>query len=121
MIETHKITVTVAGLAGSAAGSAKSRSVVSGRVLAIHLDYTSQPATTDVTIATNGTNAPALTMLTRTNSGTDGWFYPRVLLDDTAGADLTAVYDAIPVDDHLAVTVAQGDPGSVDVYVLVER
>lgn len=122
MIRTHKITVPVAGAAGSGAGDEISSSPVNGRVLAIHLDYTTQPATCDVTVSTKGTGAaPSQTLLSKANANTDAWFYPRKLLDDTAGAALTAIYDALAVDDHIRVVVAQGDPGSVVVTLLVEQ
>jgi hypothetical protein len=74
-----------------------------------------------VVIATK--TAPIRTVLTLTNANTDGWFYPRVLLADTAGAALTAVYDTMPVNDHITVTVAQGDAitNGVVVTILVDE
>lgn len=117
MIETFTISVTVAGSAGSATGSGRSMAPANGKVVAVHLDYTTQPATTDVTVASEG---PAQTLLTITNANTDAWFYPRQLMDGTNGADLTGVYDALPVAGYLTVAVAQGDPGSVVATILVE-
>ncbi len=116
MIRKETVTVTVAGTAGSAAGSGKTARPVEGRVLAVHLDYTSQPATTDVTLATQ--NAPALTVLTVSNANADAWFFPRQLMDGTNGADLTGIYEPLAVSDHLVVNVAQGDPGSVVATIL---
>lgn len=117
MIHSYKISVTTTGSAGAATGSGSSTRPVNGRLLAVYIDYTSQPATADVTITSTD---PTQTLLTRSNSGTDGWFYPRVLLQDTAAANLTAVYDAPPIDAYVSVSVAQGDAGSVDVTLLVE-
>lgn len=117
MIHSYKISVTVAGSAGSATGTGTSTRPVNGRLLAVYIGYTSQPATADVTITST---APTQSLLTRSNSGTDGWFYPRALLQDTAAANLTAVYDAMPIDAYVSVSVAQGDAGSVDVTLLVE-
>ncbi len=111
MIRKETVTVTVAGSAGSGSGSGKTARPVSGRVLAIYVGYTTQPATTDVTIATQDT--PTIAPLTLTNANTSGWFYPRQLMDGLTGADLTGIYEPIPVADHLVVTVAQGDPGAV--------
>lgn len=111
MIRKETVTVTVAGSAGSATGSGKTARAISGRLLAVYLDYTSQPATTDVTVATQ--EAPTLTALTVSNANTDAWFFPRQLMDGTTGVDLTGVYEALPIADHLVVSVAQGDPGSV--------
>lgn len=116
MIRKETVTVTVAGTAGSATGSAKSTRAVEGRVLAVHLDYTTQPGTADVTVATQ--SAPALTILTVNNAATDGWFFPRQLMDGTDGADLTGVYEPLLVSDHLLVSVAGGDPGSVAATIM---
>lgn len=116
MIRKETVTVTVEGGAGSATGSGKTARPVSGRVLAVHFDYTSQPATTDTTLASQ--SAPTLTILTVSNANTDAWFFPRQLMDGTNGADLTGIYEALPVNDHLVVTVAQGDPGSVIATIL---
>jgi hypothetical protein len=122
---TQHITVTVAGTAGSGAGTADGSRPLSGEVAAVYVKYTTQPATTDVTIATKGANAPAQNVLVLTNANTPGWFYPQVQIHSTAGAALT--YDGtrpateeIPVDDYITVTVAQGDPGSVDVWLVIE-
>jgi hypothetical protein len=117
MIHSYKISVATAGAAGSAVGSGTSTRPVNGRLLAVYIDYTSQPATTDVTITST---LPTQTLLTVTDANTDAWFYPRVLLDSTVGADLTAIYDAFPVDGYVSVAVAGGDAGSVDVTLLVE-
>lgn len=115
MIRSQEIEVTVAGSAGSATGSAKGQGPISGLLKAIYVDYTSQPATCDVTITSDGQ-----ALLTLTNANTDGWFYPRTQIDDTAGSAISAQYDAIPVDDYINVAVAQGDAGSVTVTVLIE-
>jgi len=120
MIDVVRLVVDVAGSAGSATGSKSSSSNVNGRVLAVHIDYTSQPATTDVTLTSS---SPSQTILTRTNQNADGWFYPRQLMDGTDGADLTGIYEALPVAGTLTASVAQGDPvtGGVVVTVYVER
>lgn len=118
MIETVKISVPVAGSSGSAVGVAKTRQPLNGRLLAVHVDYVSQPNTADVSI-TAGT--PSQSLLTVTNANTDGWFYPRRLMDGVDGAALTAIYDTLPIDDYVSVAVAQGNAGSVEVTLLIER
>lgn len=122
---THKITVTVSGSAGSATGSSQTRLPVNGKIAAVYVDYTSQPATTDLTLKTAGNNSPAQTILSLTNANTDGWFYPRAALHKNDGTALSydgtnPVTDEFPVDDYLTVTVTQGNAGSVDVWVLVK-
>jgi len=119
-IDVIRLVVDVAGSAGSATGSATSPDGVNGRILAIHTDYTSQPATTDVTITTS---SPAQTVLTLTDNNTDALDYPRRLVQGATGADLSAVYDAFVVAGKITATVAQGDPvtAGVVVTVYVER
>lgn len=112
------VTVTTTGSDGSATGTGATGHV-RGNILAIHLDYSAgQAATTDVTIAT--TTAPVRTVLVRTSSATDGWFYPRVQVQDTAAANIAGEYTPIPVDDSLTVTIAEADNAeTVIVTVLV--
>ncbi len=112
-IELHKISVTTAGVAGSALGSAI-KAVPRGKVKAIYIDYHgSAPATSDVTIkslADSTGNPPDVTILTRSNSATDGWFYPKVQKHDNAGAAITGDYDDPVVHGGvLSVAVAQAD------------
>lgn len=119
MIRVHTILVPVLGSAGSATGSAKSRDTIMGCIKSVYIDYTSQPGTADVTIATTGSNYPARTLITRTNSGTDGWFDPRIQATDTS-ATAIAWYDEIYLSDQVTASVAQGDAGAVTVYLIVE-
>lgn len=124
MIRTYQATVTTAGSNGSASGNAQTTHIASGRIVAVHLDYTNQPSTTDVTITTP--NAPVATILTVNNNNTDGWYYPRVQVQGTTGTGLTyngtqTVNESIPVDDYIKVAVAQGDDaGTVVATFLVE-
>ena len=114
----EQVTVTVAGANGSATGSGKTRPIT-GLLLAVHVDYTTQPATADVTIATAGSTAPALTLLTLTDKNTDGWFFPRQAIHNTAGAAQTQ-YDIAPVADAVTVSVAEGNAGAVTVTLVYE-
>jgi len=116
-IEPIRLSVTTTGTAGAAAGSAATTRPIFGRVRAVYIDYISQPATTDVTITSTGPSQPILTL---TNVNTDGWYYPRRVIDTTAGAAAAGVYDAVAIAGPLSVSVAQGDAGSVDVTILVE-
>lgn len=120
MIRSYRTTITTTGSAGTSTGTATTPAPLCGRILAINLDYSaSQANTTDVTV-TSAT--PAITILTRSNSATDGTFYPRVLLHDTSAAALTAVYDTIPVDGYITVAAAQGNNGeTVAVTILYDE
>lgn len=122
MIRTHKIPTITGNTSGT------TNRPVNGRVLAVYLDYNITPnVATDVTIATSGFAAPANTILTVTDSVTDGWFYPRHEIDDEAGAAVLyaatfGVHEAVPVDDYIKATVAQGDNDqTLDVWILVEQ
>lgn len=117
MIRQEQIAVTVAGANGSATGSTTTTYPLNGRVLAVYVDYTSQPATADVTVSAGSPSQPILTV---TNANTDAWFYPRVQIGTTAGAAISAQYDAAPVDGYVTVSVAQGNAGSVVVTILLE-
>ena len=120
MIHSQKISVTVAGAAGSAAGSATSARPLCGELLAVYIDHTSGAATADVTIAT--THAPVKTLLTVTDSATDAWYYPRYIIHSEAAAALTGTSGGDrathPIDGYVTVTVAQSDAGSVDVWIV---
>ena len=114
-IRTEIVSVTPAGVAGSAAGSATTEKL-SGWLLDIYLDYEYQPVTTDVTIAyaetadNKGNAIPSLgTILAVGNANTDGLFAPRQDEVDDAGTGLTTK-GYFPLNSPLTVSVAQGDP-----------
>lgn len=123
MIRTEKVSVTVAGADGSAAGTANSAGIVNGKLVAVYIDFITQPATADTTLAT--VNAPAKTLLTVTDSATDGWYYPRYIIHSEAAAALTGTSGGDrsmhPINDYVKVTVAQGNAGTVDVWFLYEQ
>lgn len=124
MIRRVQVTVPTTGSNGSAIGSAATQPIV-GEILAVHLDYTSEPNTTDVTVATVA--APTQTILTVANSNADGWKYPRVAVHDTAGAAATydgtnEIYEPQAVADQVIVSVAQGDnAGTVVATIIYEE
>ena len=106
MVEREQISVTTTGGDGAAVGNGVSLNVISGRVLAIHLDYhASAPATTDVTVTE--LDAPTQTILSEANVNTDGWYYPRQRSHDNAGDDQPVeVVEPFVMNDHLKVAVA---------------
>lgn len=124
MIDTEVIEVTTSGSDGSATGSATSVAV-NGELLAVHIAPSAgQAATVDVTVKTV---APELTLLTASNVSAAGWYYPRVQVQDGAGAGVTydgtnEVYAPMPIDDGVTVSAAQGDDGeTVTVTLKVRR
>lgn len=114
---------------GSATANADTGVIISGRVIAVGVVYLDSPpaGTTDVVVATKGTNGPAQTLLSLANAATDGWWYPRVGAHSTAGAAMlyaaggTAVGEPLAVHDLVNVSIAQANAGdSVDVWLLME-
>lgn len=118
-IKYERLEITVTGANGAATGTTKSRPIM-GRLLGVHIDYTSQPITADVTVATAGAGVPALTLLAVANNATDGWYFPRVAIHTTAGAAQT-IYDPAPVSDAIVASVAEGNAGSVVVTLVFEE
>lgn len=106
-------------------GTVTSTRPLNGYLVAVYIAYSVTPnAATDVTVQT--ANTPTKTMLTVTNNATDGWYYPREVADDPAGANVTydgtnEIYIMMPIDDYVSFTVAQGDSDQVtSVWVLLE-
>lgn len=97
-------TCTLAGVTGSAAGTATTTHPIAAEVLAVYVNYTGGTATEDVVVQTQNTGQ---TILTLSNNQTDGWYY---------------VTDApIPVVDYVQTVVAQGGTAgnTVDVSLVV--
>ena len=113
-----------AGSAGSATANADSDIRIIGRLVGIYVQYLDSPpaGTTDVTIKTVGSSPapPTYNLLVLTNAATDGWFYPQVQIDDTAGAPIAAEYTPQLVHDYINVAIAQANAAdSVNVWLLI--
>jgi hypothetical protein len=117
------------GADGSATANADTNNVVSGRIVAVGLSYLETPpaGTTDVVVATKGTNGPAQTILAISNAATDGWFYPRVGTTSTSGAAMlyaaggTAVGEPPAINDVVNVKIDGANAGDgVNVWLLME-
>lgn len=117
-VDTHELTVAVAGEDGSAVGSGLTQRPVNGFIEAIKVTYTDQPGTCDVTITERASGQAILTL---TDANTSGWFYPRAQIDTPAGAAIADQYGKIAVDDHVNVAVEDGDAGSVAIVIKVSR
>jgi hypothetical protein len=103
-IAYETIKVTTAGGAGAAVGSAETVPI-QGFLLDVFIDYhATAPATTDVTISD-----PVFgNLLVVSNNKTDGKYAPREPNCDAAGA-ANGLYDLIPINSKLTVSVAQAD------------
>lgn len=110
----RRIVITTAGGAGVATGTGNV-GVPASRLLAVDLDYTSQPATTDVTVTCNG-----VTLLSVANANADKRVYPRVAVQDTSGANIAGRGEEPPiVDGTVDIAVAQGDANAAGLAVIL--
>ena len=110
---------------GVSTANASSSVPIYGRVQGIYVKYNGSPpaGTTDVTVKTVGTSPapPSYNLLVITDAATDGWFYPRVQVHDTAGSAIAAEYTPLLIADVVNVTVAQAnDADSVDIWILLD-
>jgi len=120
MIESHLVKIATTGSAGSATGSAVV-ALPPCELVALHLDYNASApgATTDVTFTAIGGDQADVTVMTRSNSATDGWFYPKVQKHDSSAAAITGDYADPPIHNNLLIAVAQSNALSPCVTVLV--
>lgn len=103
-IVTRTINITTTGVAGSASGSGTINRC-EGLLLDIFINYhASCPATADVTIS----DAVFGNIVVKSNSNTDAWIAPRKDTCDVAAAS-TGMYDLIPLNGSLNVSIAQAD------------
>lgn len=118
-------TGAAAGGVGVATANASSTVALKGRVQGIYVKYNGSPpaGTTDVTVKTVGTSPapPTYNLLVLTDAATDGWFYPRVQVHDTAGSAIAAEYTPLLIHDFVNVTIAQAnDADHADVWILLD-
>ena len=113
------------GGAGVALSNADIPVLLVGRVVGVYVKYNDSPpaATTDITIATKGTNAPAVTILAIANAATNGWFYPRPQVHTIAGALISAQYEmGVPIADIVNIKIDQANVNdNIDVWFLLEN
>jgi hypothetical protein len=125
MIDRIQITVTAAGSAGSASGSAYSPHV-SGEILKVHVNYTGDTNTMDVALVDEGDPA-AEEIINLDDQDTDLTLYPRRLTEANDGTDITydgtrKVYAPYAVHGRLKLSVAQADDGDiVEVTVWIRK
>ena len=117
MIRTYTIDITTAGTAGSATGSGTTSRPVNGMIAAIKIDFTSQASTADTTIV-DGHGQPILTL---TNVNADGWYYPHPEIHDNTGAAVNKQTCPYAVDSYVTASIAQSNPGSAVVTLLVNE
>lgn len=85
---------------------------VEGMLEGFHVDYGGAPGTTDITISVSGGDIQALTLLSKSNANTDGYFPIRANAVGTDLAAITGIYERLPVEGQVNVTVADGGAAS---------
>lgn len=114
-IVSEQINVTTTGTAGSAVGATNSNAAITGRILAIALDFNaSTPATADTTITERKGTTDRQTIHVETDSTTDVVRYPRRAVEDNAENTVTydgtnEIYEPYVVNGKIRVAVAGGD------------
>jgi hypothetical protein len=115
------------GANGEATAHTSTEHAVSGQLLGVYVKYNdSPPNTTDVVIATIGTDAgspPAQTLLTLTNKNADGWFFPRIVPDDATGVEVETppMLIQIPFSGRVDVLIDDANANdSVSVWLFYE-
>jgi hypothetical protein len=114
------------GTNGNATANTSTAAPIVGRILGMYIKYNDSPpsGTTDVVVATAGTNVPALTLLTITDAATDRWAWPRLTPQGNTGAALTAltILEPAPICDKVNIKIDGANAAdNVDVYLLVEN
>lgn len=100
---------------------------IRGQILAVHVNFSGSSASgTDTVVKTAGNLGASNTILSLTDTNTDGWYYPRAQVHDTSGTEVTydgtnGVYEPIPVYDTITLDISQNAQGeTVDVVLIVE-
>ena len=126
MIRTYVKTITTTGGAGTSSGSATISLTKPGYLKAIGIDYTAEPATTDVTLTTRigATAGFDSVVFSRQNSSTDLGLTRVVAAAVDGSATAVAASAASPppvIAGVLTIAVAQGDNnGTVKVVLVVD-
>lgn len=102
-------------------GSATLSQYLIGELLAIGIDYHADAdAGTDVVVSVSSPAGPAQTLLTVSNSKTDGWFYPRVGAVVPANTAIADSAVEIPFAGKLSVAVAGAGGAALTPAVTVD-
>lgn len=120
----HRYIIPTAVADASGDATQSTTTPVRGRVVAVKVDYSASSAgTTDLTLK----DKDGQTILTLTDTNTDGFHYPRTPVQDNAGANVTydgtnEIYEPYVVHSTLDLTIAQNTENeTVDVVVIVEE
>jgi hypothetical protein len=114
-----------AGGAGVATNFFTTTKRITGRVMAVVIEYNDSPpaGTTDVTVKTQGTasGAPVSYNIVKiTNAATNNIFHLAPAAVDQTGSAITSTYEGVIVDDYVTVLIQGADNGdSADVWLMM--
>jgi hypothetical protein len=112
VIRTRELILSPEGEAGEATATG-SLAVPACRLVAVGIDYTGVPATTDLTLESQGR-----TLLTRSDSNTDAFVQLAADVTDSAGATVENAFAQSPiVYGSITAAVAQADAAENGVRV----
>lgn len=112
-IRTYKASQIVAD--GSGAGTVTSTRIINGLLMAIKVVQGATPKSTSVTTVTISDGVTSQTLLiTPAASTASKWYYPRVLEQDTSGADITGQYTLLPLNGAVTIALAGGNANQTD-------
>ncbi len=109
MIRQTTISITVADTVaadGSETQAGTSAAPLNGLLEAVYVNHGTGAGTTDLTITCG---SPAIPILTKADSTTDAWFYPRAALNKAADGAALTEYGKIPLDGYVTATLAQAN------------
>lgn len=108
---------------GSAASNADGLNLAGTIVaVAVRPNFSYLSTEMDITIKTKGQSAPEVEILSLSGLTAEGWYHPRLPIQDGVGADIADMYGVgIPVFDVVNVAIeAANDDDSADIWLLME-
>lgn len=117
MIREVKVTVTTTGGSGASAGNATSEGGLNGMLLAVYFSASSH-ANTDLTFSDPATG---ITLFTKTNYNTAGWFTPLIPAVDLTGTVISGSGVVVPLTGLIKVEMAQANDGTYTFYFRIAR
>lgn len=108
-IRTYRMGTTVTA-DGSGAGTHTSTRTFNGLLLGIKIEQGATPKSTSVVTCTMSDGTTTQVVLTTPGVSTASkWYYPRILMQDTAGADITGQYTLIPLNGFITFALSGGN------------
>jgi hypothetical protein len=117
IVRKYQTTITTVGGAETSSGEATIQFLSPAEILKIFVDFTEEPATTDVTISDPDTGE---VVLLKANASTDAVYYPR-LLSTKAAEGAAGTLEVPALCERLKVAVAQGNNGKTVAVTVFAR